>query len=93
MIGDIFERGNYVIVGAKPTMNYVVACMTLFNEGVPGVTLRARGRNIVNAVDTAEMLRRHYLRDARVASNSIGPDTRESPDANVSTIEIVITPR
>lgn len=93
MIGDISERGNYVIVGAKPTMNYVVACMTLFNEGVPGVTLRARGRNIVNAVDTAEMLRRVFLRDARVASISIGTDTRESPDANVSTIEIVITPR
>ena len=93
MIGDLVEHSNYVIVGAKPTMNYVVACMTLFNEGVPGVTLRARGRNIPNAVDTAEMLRRVFLRDAHVASISIGTDTREGFAINVSTIEIVITPR
>jgi DNA-binding protein len=93
LIGDLVEPCNLVIVGAKPTMNYVVACMTLFNEGVPGVTLRARGRNISNAVDTAEMLRRVFLRDARVASINIGTDSRESPDSNVSTIEIVITPK
>jgi DNA-binding protein len=92
LIGDI-EHGNYVIVGAKPTMNYVVACLTLFNEGVPGVVLRARGRNIANAVDTAEMLRRVFVRDARIESINIGTDARSEPEGNVSTIEIAITPR
>ena len=92
MISDT-ERGNYVIVGAKPTMNYVVACLTLFNEGVTGVVLRARGRNIANAVDTAEMLRRVFVRDARIESINIGTDTRLEPEENVSTIEIAITPR
>ncbi len=93
MIGDPPERGNYVIVGAKPTMNYVVACLTLFNEGVPGVVLRARGRNIANAVDTAEMLRRVFVRDAHIESINIGTDARASTEGNVSTIEIAITPK
>ena len=87
------ESDNYVIIGAKPTMNYVVACLTLFNEGVTGVILRARGRNIVNAVDTAEMLRRVFVRDARIESINIGTDARVEPEGNVSTIEIAITPR
>jgi len=72
-------------------MNYVVACLTLFNDGAPSVLLRARGNNITNAVDTAEMLRRVFVKDACIDSISIGTDAREAPATNVSTIEIVIT--
>jgi len=93
LIVDTVELRNYVIVGGKPTMNYVVACLTLFNEGAFSVTLRALGRNIASAVDTVEMLRRIFLRDACIESISIGTDARERPKANVSTIEIVITPK
>jgi DNA-binding protein len=93
LIGDSPEQSNYVIVGSKPVMNYIVACLTLFNEGVPGVVLRARGRNISNAVDTAEMLRRVFIRDAHVKSITIGTDARAESEGNVSTMEIAITPR
>jgi DNA-binding protein len=93
LIGDLLERGTYIIVGSRPTMNYVVACLTLFNEGVPGVVLRARGRNISNAVDTAEMLRRVFIRDARIESINIGTDAITESEGNVSIIEIAITPR
>jgi archaea-specific DNA-binding protein len=93
LIGDSPEQSNYVIVGSKPMMSYVVACLTLFNEGVPGVVLRARGRNISNAVDTAEMLRRVFIRDAHIKSIKIGTDARAESEGNVSTIEIAITPR
>ncbi len=93
MIGDSPEQSNYVIVGSKPMMSYVVACLTLFNEGVPGVVLRARGRNISNAVDTAEMLRRVFIRDAHIKSIKIGTDARAESEGNVSTIDIAITPR
>lgn len=92
MIVDTVELRNYVIVGGKPTMNYVVACLTLFNEGAFSVTLKARGRNIASAVDT-KMLRRVFLRDACIESISIGTYARERTEANVSTIEIVITPK
>ena len=100
MIGDLGAAQNYVIVGAKPTMNYVVACLTLFNEGVPGVVLRARGRNIANAVDTAEMLRRVFVRDARIESINIGTDARTEArgkrindrDSNYSQVGQTFTP-
>lgn len=73
-------------------MNYVVACLTLFNEGVPGLVLRARERNISNAVDAAEMLRRVFIRDAHIESINIGTDARVDSEGNTSTIEIPITP-
>ena len=38
-------------------MNYVLAVMTQFNKNVPDVTLKARGRSISRAVDTAEIAR------------------------------------
>ena len=65
-------------------MNYVVAYLMLFNEGVPGVVLRARGRNISNAVETEVMLRRVFIRDARFESINIGTDTRVELKGNGS---------
>ena len=85
---------DYVIVGAKPLMNYVVACMTLFNEGVRKIKVKARGRNISKAVDCIEMLRRVFLKDLKVDNIQIGTDTHEIPNgktASVSTIEIRIS--
>jgi DNA-binding protein len=80
-----------VIVGLKPIMNYVVACMTLFNAGAPSITVRARGRNISKAVDVVEMLRRVFLRDVQVEKIDLGTETHMAPtgkEASVSTIEI-----
>ncbi len=85
------DNGNRVIVGVKPTMNYVVACLTLFNGGAESVTLRARGNNISAAVDTAEMLRRVFLKGSRIEGISLGTDTYEATGTGVSTIEIVMT--
>jgi DNA-binding protein len=82
---------DYVIVGLKPLMNYVVACMTLFNAGNERVCLKARGRHISKAVDTVEMLRRVFLRDLVVEKIYLGTDVYTTPngrEASVSTIEI-----
>lgn len=82
---------DFVIVGLKPIMNYVVACMTLFNAGAPAITVRARGRNISKAVDVVEMLRRVFLRDVQVEKIDLGTETHTAPtgkEASVSTIEI-----
>lgn len=84
-------RENVVLVGSKPVMSYVVACMTVFNAGFKEVSIRARGRAISRAVDTVELLRRTFLKDLKVGSISIGTETIDSPDGrkiNVSTIEI-----
>lgn len=85
---------NFVIVGLKPIMNYVVACMTLFNAGTEKVRLKARGRNITKAVDTINMLQSVFLRDLMVDKVEIGTDkyiSDEGKELSVSTIEIGIS--
>lgn len=84
-------RGNVVLVGTKPVVNYVVACMTVFNASFKKVLVRARGRAISRAVDTVELLRRTFLKDLKVGFISIGTEVLDSPDGkktNGSIIEI-----
>ena len=86
-------KRDLVIMGVKPIMNYVVACMTLFNDGNETVRIRARGKHINKAVDTVQLLRRVFLRDLVVRKSKIGTDLLIRDDGNeakVSTIEIVI---
>ena len=85
---------DFVVVGLKPIMNYVVACMTLFNAGIGQVMLRARGRHISKTVDTINMLRSVFLKDLVVDGIEIGTDKHMSPEGKelfVSTIEIRIS--
>ncbi|UCH57903.1 MAG: DNA-binding protein Alba [Candidatus Bathyarchaeota archaeon] len=85
---------DHVIVGLKPIMNYVVACMTLFNAGKTRIRIKARGRNISKAVDVVEMLRRVFMKDLVVEGIGIGTEVHHVPngrEASVSTIEIRIS--
>ncbi|MGB9853223.1 MAG: DNA-binding protein Alba [Candidatus Bathyarchaeales archaeon] len=85
---------NTVLIGKKPIMNYVVACLTFFNSGAQKVVIKARGRAISRAVDTVELLRRAFLKDLQLKDISIGTEevTRgEGQKTNVSTIEITVT--
>lgn len=82
-----------VRIGKKPVMNYVVACVTLFNSGNPDVMIRARGLAIEKAVDTAQLLRRSFLKDLIVKNITIGSEdvTRlDGTRGNISTIEITL---
>ncbi len=86
-------KRDLVIMGIKPVMNYVVACLTLFNDGNETVRIRARGKHINKAVDTVQLLKRVFLRDLSVRKTTIGTDLLIRDDGNeakVSTIEIVI---
>ena len=88
-------KPNLVIMGNKPIMNYVVACLTLFNEGAETVKLRARGKHINKAADTVGLLRRVFLPGLRVVHANTGTDILTRTDGNqahVSTIEIIISP-
>ncbi len=84
---------SQVMIGKKPIMNYVVACLTAFNSGAKRVVIKARGRAISRAVDVAELLRRVFLKDIAVEKIEIGTQemsTPERPKVNVSTIEILL---
>jgi DNA-binding protein len=85
---------NAVLIGRKPVMNYVVACMTFFNSGAKKVVVKARGRAISRAVDTVELLRRAFVKDLKLHNIALGTEevTRsEGQRSNVSTIEITVT--
>lgn len=84
---------NAVLIGRKPVMNYVVACLTFFNTGANEICIKARGRSISRAVDTVELLRRAFLKGLGLKQIKIGTEeiTREEGrKSNVSTIEITV---
>ena len=85
---------NVVFIGRNPPMSYVLAIMTSFsNSNIKEVTLKARGRSITTAVDTAEIARRRFVKDSKVSKITIGTEEIEREEGgtrNVSTIEIVI---
>ncbi len=85
---------NAVLIGVKPVMNYIVACLTVLNSGETEVVVKARGRAISRAVDTVELLRRAFVKDLRLKEIKIGTEeiTRdEGKKSNVSTIEIAVS--
>jgi len=86
---------NVIYVGRKPPMSYVLAVVTQFNtSGSDEVVIKARGRSISTAVDTAEIVRNRFVTDAEVKDIKIGTETlprEEGRSSNVSSIEICLT--
>ena len=88
------QQSGIVIIGKKPIMNYVVACLTLFDSGINKVRVKARGIAISRAVDTVELLRRAFVKG--LETNDINMGTQEfikknGANSRISTIEIVIS--
>jgi len=84
---------NLVRIGKKPIMNYVTACVTLFNSGNGEVMVRARGQAIEKAIDTVQMLRRGFLKDVMIKKINLGSEdvTRfNGTRGNISIIEIIL---
>jgi len=90
-------KENIVFVGSKPPMSYVLAIITsLSASNAEEITLKARGRAITTAVDTAEITRRRFMKDLKVSKIAIGTEempAREGENRTrmVSTIEITLT--
>ena len=87
-------ENNAVLIGKKPVMNYVLACITVFHGGAKEVSIKARGRAISRAIDVAEVVRRRFLPDVKVTKIGIGTDQLTPQEGgeltNVSTIEITL---
>jgi DNA-binding protein len=104
MAGKTTEKGtaekrktdeNVIYVGNKPPMSYVLAVVTEFNtSGSDEVVIKARGRTISRAVDTAEIVRNRFVKDAKVKDIKISTESLTGKDGrthNVSSIEIYLT--
>jgi DNA-binding protein len=88
------KKSDVVLVGNKPPMSYVMAVITALSSGaISEITLKARGRAIVTAVDVAEITRNRFVKDLKVTAIGIGTEelpAREGDNRlrNVSIIEI-----
>jgi len=86
---------NTIFVGKKPPMSYVLAVVTQFNTGSDEIAIKARGRSISRAVDTAEIVRNRFVTDAIIKDIKIGTESitneEEGRTSNVSSIEIILT--
>ncbi|MGQ9468415.1 MAG: DNA-binding protein Alba [Nitrososphaerales archaeon] len=83
---------NSVFIGKKPVMNYVLACLTLFQNGSDLVIIKARGRAISKAVDVAQIVVKRFATGINVKRINIDTEQVKSDETgnvnNVSSIEI-----
>jgi len=89
------SEANAVLIGKKPIMNYVLACITFFHGGAKEVSIKARGKAISRAIDVAEVVKRKILPCVKIKAIAIGTDQVQPQDeeaqlSNVSTIEITL---
>ena len=87
---------NVIYVGQKPPMSYVLAVVTQFQgSGSDEIVIKARGRSISTAVDTAEIVRNRFVTDAKIKDIKISTESitneEEGRTSNVSSIEIILT--
>jgi DNA-binding protein len=84
---------NVIFVGSKPVMSYVLSVVTQIESGSEEVVIKARGRAITRAVDTAEVVRTKFVPGVEVKDIKIGTEQikgEEGYTTNVSTIEITL---
>ncbi len=85
-------QGNYVFIGKKGAMAYVLAVVTQFSAGAKEVIIKARGKSISRAVDVAEIITHQ---SPEVTKKSISTSTEEvvtmdGRPLKVSSIEIIL---
>ena len=84
---------NIVYIGKKPTMNYVLAVVTQFNNGMNEVTIKARGNAISRAVDVKEIVMNRFmpgLREKSIRTSSEELMNEDGTKSKVSAIHIVL---
>ena len=84
-----------IYIGNKSVMSYVLAVVTQFNNGLSDeVLIKARGRAISRAVDTAEVVRNKFMqglldvKDIKMGTEQLVGG--EGDKMNVSSLEITL---
>ncbi len=78
---------------SKPLMNYVTACITVFNDGDDELIVRARGNAINSAVDMVQLLRSRFLKTVEIKGITIGGEEVSNDEGQrwtLPTIEVTI---
>jgi len=84
------ETTKTVIVGqSKPLLNYVTACITMFNGGTEHVVLRSRGEAINMAVDVAQLLRTKFISQVQISKILIDGEDVVSKDGRQLSLPVL----
>lgn len=85
-------ENNIVLIGKKPVTNYVLACLTLLQNGHDSVVVKARGMAICRAVDAAQILTKRFIPDIKISKIDIDTEQVKSVETgeftNVSSMII-----
>lgn len=87
------DSENIVYIGKKPTMNYVLAVVTQFNNGQSEVTIKARGNAISRAVDVKEIVTNRFLTNLKekgIKTSSEELTNEDGTKSKVSAIQIIL---
>lgn len=93
MSGVQVKAENVVYIGRKPTMNYVLAVVTQFNNGMSEVTIKARGNSISRAVDVKEIVLNRFLpslKEKSIRTSSEELTNEDGTRSKVSAIQITL---
>lgn len=88
------ERKTVIVGQSKPLLNYVTACITMFNSGAEQVVLRARGDAINMAVEVAQVLKKRFMSDVEICNIQIDGESvisRDGRQLNLPVLEIELT--
>jgi DNA-binding protein len=83
------QNENSVYIGDKPTMNYVLACLTLFHSGFRNVIIKARGMNTSKAIVTAELVRTKFSNKICIKDIKTGIETVKGKNGKVRNIGVI----
>jgi len=89
------SENNIILIGKKPVMNYVLAGLTLIQNGSNTLAIKARGRAISKAVDVAQIIIKRFATDVNITNIAINTEQLKSLEtgtlSNVSSIEISLS--
>ena len=89
------EHRKTVIVGQiNPLLNYVTACITIFNSGAQKVVLRSRGEAINMSVEVAQMLKKRFMSNVQISDIKIDGEnvtSRDGRQLNLPVLEIELS--
>lgn len=77
-----------IIVGRKPTVDYVLSAVVLFNQGAERIVVKGRGEEISKTVDVVNSILERLGDVVRVKDVKIGSDKVKG--RLVSFIEVII---
>ena len=87
--GHLKPNDNIVYVGKKSVMNYVIAVVTQFNNGLPEVHLKARGKSISRAVDVTQITKNRFVPTLKINDIKLSTEELMSEDGRMSKVSSI----